>query len=129
MGEPAVVVVADRENGSECCSLLGALNYSADLLPTLNELERYLTKDPDIAVILDLDSVAPDRQFFRGLKKKYPHLHILGISQLLYHPGLEEVIGAYFHACLVKPLDVEELAFWLRSITENLADPARKEKA
>lgn len=128
MGKPAVVVVANRKNGHECCSLLGTLNYSADLLPTLNELERYLTKKPEIAVILDLDSVAPDRQFFRELKKKYPHLHILGISSLPYHPGLEEVIGAHFYACLVKPLDVEELAFWLRSITENLAEPARKEK-
>ncbi len=128
MRKPAVVVVANKKNGDECCLLLGTLNYSADLLPTLNDLERYLSKKPELAVILDLDSVAPDRQFFRGLKKKYPLLHILGISSLPYHPGLEEVIGDHFYACLVKPLDLEELAFWLKSITENLAEPAREEK-
>jgi DNA-binding NtrC family response regulator len=128
MAKPAVVVVADRKNGYECCSLLAGLNYAAEQLVTLSELERYLKGKPESAVILDLDTVTPDRQFFRELKKKYPRLHILGISKLPYHPNLEEVIGAYFYACLVKPLDVEELAFWLRSITENQAGPTRKEK-
>ncbi|MBI4644048.1 MAG: hypothetical protein HY743_10095, partial [Deltaproteobacteria bacterium] len=43
--------------------------------------------------------------------------------ELPYHPGLEEVIGSHLLACLVEPLDVEELCFWLKSISEHLANP------
>jgi hypothetical protein len=62
-------------------------------------------------------------QFLRGLRKKLPQLHLWGISELSYHPGLEEVIGSHLLACLVEPLDVEELCFWLKSISEHLANP------
>jgi hypothetical protein len=50
---------------------------------------------------------------------------MLGVSKLSYHPGLEEVIGSHLFACLVKPIDVEELSFWLKSISENLSSPAK----
>jgi len=70
-------------------------------------------------VILDLDSTAVQSQAIRALKKRHPHLHILGVSKLLLHPGLEELIGTHLYACLVKPLDEEELLFWLKSIAEN----------
>jgi hypothetical protein len=45
----------------------------------------------------------------------------LGISSLAYHPGREEVIGSLY-ACLVKPLDTEELGYWLKTIAENLSE-------
>jgi hypothetical protein len=35
---------------------------------------------------------------------------------------LEEVIGSHLYACLMKPVDTEELSFWLKSISENLAE-------
>lgn len=38
-------------------------------------------------------------------------INILGISELAYHPGWEEVIGSHLLACLVKPLDVDEFGF------------------
>jgi hypothetical protein len=80
-------------------------------------------------VILDLDTVPVTSQFLRGLRKIHPQLHMLGVSKLSYHPGLEEVIGSHLFACLVKPLDVEELSFWLKSITENLSSPAKVTEA
>ena len=93
---------------------------------SLKDLEQELKKDPKIAVILDLDTVPVNNQFLRGLRKMHPQLHLLGISELSYHPGLEEVIGSHLLACLVRPLDVEELGFWLKSISEHLANPVRE---
>ena len=98
----------------------------ATLISSLKDLEQELKKDPEVAVILDLDTVPVNNQFLRGLRKMHPQLHILGISELSYHPGLEEVIGSHLLACLVKPLDVEELCFWLKSIGEHLANPVRE---
>ncbi|MBM4273408.1 MAG: response regulator [Deltaproteobacteria bacterium] len=113
------VVDADRKQGQECCVLVRELGYPATLFSSLEELAGRLANDPPQAVMLDLDTVASDPQFLRGLKKKHPHLHFLGMSRLRYHPGLEEVIGALLYACLLKPLDPEELAFWLKSISDH----------
>jgi DNA-binding NtrC family response regulator len=130
MKKPGVLVVAsDRGSGQEVCSLLQELEYAATLTHSLNGLEQELKKDPEVAVILDLDTVPVNNQFLRGLRKLHPQIDILGISELSYHPGLEEVIGSHLLACLVKPLDVEELCFWLKSIGEHLANPVREGEA
>ena len=127
MKKPGVLVVADDKGpGHGVCSLLQELDYTATLISSLKNLEQELKKDPEVAVILDLDTVPVNNQFFRGLRKVHPQLDILGISELSYHPGLEEVIGSHLLACLVKPLDVEELCFWLKSISEHLANPVRE---
>jgi DNA-binding NtrC family response regulator len=127
MKRPGVLMVAgDRGLGHEVCARLQDLDYHATLISSLKDLEQELKKDSEVAVILDLDSVPVNNQFLRGLRKKYPRLDILGISQLSYHPGLEEIIGSHLLACLVKPLDVEELCFWLKSISEHLANPVRE---
>jgi len=127
MKKPGVLVVAgDRGPGQEVCSLLQELDYTATLISSLKGLEQELKTDPEVAVILDLDTVPVNNQFLRGLRKMQPQLHILGLSALSYHPGLEEVIGSHLRACLVKPLDVEELSFWLKSISEHLANPVRE---
>ena len=127
MKKPGVLVVdGGREPGHEVCSLLQELDYTATLINSLKDLEQELKKDPEVAVILDLDTVPVNNQFLRGLRKVHPQLDILGISELSYHPGLEEVIGSHLLACLVKPLDEEELCFWLKSISEHLANPVRE---
>ncbi|MDI6852095.1 MAG: hypothetical protein QME75_00625 [Deltaproteobacteria bacterium] len=123
MKKPGVVVVAgDRQDGKKFCSLLTDLNYVAALIHHPDDLEGFIKKSPNVAVIFDLDTVRPDKQFFRGLKKKHPRLFILGVSSQAYHPGLEEVIGSHLYACLMKPVDMEELGFWLKSISENLVE-------
>ena len=124
-----VVIDADKQHGRQFCDLLQDMNYSVSLIHSLKDLEQELHKDPEVAVILDLDTVPVNNQFLRGLRKIHPQLHMLGVSKLSYHPGLEEVIGSHLFACLVKPLDIEELSFWLKSISENLSSPAKVTEA
>ena len=127
MKRPGVLVVAgDTERGHEVCSLLQELEYAATFIYSLKDLEEELQRDAEVAVILDLDTMPVNNQFLRGLRKMHPQIHLLGISELSYHPGLEEVIGSHLLACLIKPLDVEELCFWLKSISEHLANPERE---
>lgn len=124
MEKPGVVVVSgERQHGQQVLSLLAQLEYLATLIRQPEELEGFLRKSPEVAVIFDLDTVRPDNQFFRALKKRHPKLYLLGISSQAYHPGLEEVIGSHLYACLLKPVDPEELGFWLKTITENFAEP------
>lgn len=120
-----LVVTADPDSGSELCSLLEGLNYQPSLCPSLNDVESHLKQPSVIAVILDLDNLDLDPRVLRQVRSRYPQLHLLGISALSYHPELEEIIGSYFVACLLKPLDVEELTFWLKCISEH-SEPVEK---
>ncbi len=124
MQKPGVLVVAgDKGPGRNVYSLVQELDYAATLINSLNDLENELQKYPEVVVILDLDSVQVNHQFLRNLRKAHPQLQMLGVSELSYHPELKEVIGSHLVACLVEPLDVEELCFWLKSISEHLANP------
>lgn len=117
------MVAGEKGPGHEVCSLVQELGYSATLINSLKYLEPELQKDPEVAVILDLDNLPLNFQFLRGLRKNYPRLHMLGVSEVTYHPGYEEIIRSHLLACLVEPLDVEELCFWLKSIGEHMSDP------
>ena len=123
-----MVVDADRQHARQLCDLLQALNYSVSLLHSLKELEQELHKDLEVAVILDLDTVPVNNQFLRGLRKRHPQLHMLGVSKLSYHPGLEEVIGSHLFACLVKPLDVEELNFLVEKHQRKFVQPGEGDR-
>ncbi|MCK9377282.1 MAG: hypothetical protein M0P73_14170 [Syntrophobacterales bacterium] len=98
--------------------MLQQLDYPATPLYSLLDLETYLQGHPDGIVILDMDSLAADNRFFRELKRRAPGIHLLALSSRSYHPGLEEAMGSHIYACLAKPLDPEELRYWLRSISE-----------
>jgi DNA-binding NtrC family response regulator len=120
MKKPGVLVVnADRQESLAVVSLLSGLTYQATSLQGLDDLESHLQANPTRVVLLDLDTMRPNNQFFRLFKKRHPGVLILGASSHSYHPGLEEALGSHIYACLAKPLDPEELLYWLKSIPED----------
>ncbi len=128
LAKPGVVVIdADKKQCQETCALLRQLNYRATPLHSLGDLEKHLQRQAAGVVVLDLDTVPADNHFFRDLKKRNLGLMVLGVSSLPYHPGLEEAMGSHIYACLAKPLDLEELKYWLMSISENLSDSGAPE--
>ncbi|MEW5722155.1 MAG: hypothetical protein AB1896_03550, partial [Thermodesulfobacteriota bacterium] len=54
--------------------------------------------------------------FFKSLKKNYPNIRLLGVSSRAFHPELGEAFSGHLYACLKRPLDTEELEYWLRSL-------------
>jgi len=115
------VIDADRNQSQELCARLQQLHYRVSVFDAVAGLEEHLEANPSAVVLLDTDTVPVDNAFFRVLKKRYPHIHILLVSRLSYHPGLEEAMASHIYACLAKPLDPEELLYWLKSIAENLS--------
>ncbi|MHB8069190.1 MAG: response regulator [Desulfobaccales bacterium] len=114
-----MVIDADQASCREVCTLLGQGNYRATPLYSLPDLEKHLAVQPSGVVILDLDTVPVDNHFFRDLKKRHRGICILVASSLPYHPGLAESMASYIYVCLAKPLDMEELGYWLRIIRES----------
>jgi DNA-binding NtrC family response regulator len=119
MGMLRVTVIdADVQYCRELCALLEEANILAAPLHSLEDLPEHLRKDQVGVLIVDLDNLPVNNNFFRSLKKQYPYLHILCLSSRTHHPGLEEAMGSHICASLAKPLNSEELFYWLKAISE-----------
>ncbi len=118
-----VVVAADRQECLAIVALLTGLAYQTTPIYGLDDLEKHLQANPAGVVIFDLDTMPVDNQFFRVFKKRHPDICVLGTSSRSYHPGLEEALRSHIYACLAKPLDQEELLYWLKSIPGNPSEP------
>jgi len=119
MGRLKVAVAdADKQNCRAICALLEQANIPVASMNTLKVLADYLKREPVAVLLIDLDTLPVDNTFFRSLKKQYPNLHIFCLSSRPHHPGLEEAMGAHICASLAKPLNSEELFFWLKAISE-----------
>ena len=112
------VVNADVQNCQELCALLVQASIPVAPLYSLEDLHEHLSKGQFKALIVDLDTLAVDNAFFRNLKKHNPDLAILCLSSRTFHPGLQEAMGSHIYASLGKPLNSEELFFWLKTIAE-----------
>jgi len=116
MHEPIIVVHAGPDEGEKVCAILDRHDYSSIELHSLEELTLTIRNSPCHAVILDLDSLPVDNRFIRNLCKDNPGLCVIGTSSRMFHPELEDSMRAYISACLSKPVDEDELIYWLKSI-------------
>jgi len=119
MEEPIVVVNADEGACLELCTDLEKEHFPTTALHTLMALEDEFQKTVCRVVILDLDNLPVNNSVFRELKRKNPRVHIVGLSSRPFHPELEEAMSRHISSCLTKPVDMEELLYWLRSVCQE----------
>jgi DNA-binding NtrC family response regulator len=117
------VLDAFEEECRELCELLAQRHYKTVALHSLAELETSLTDHTCKAVLMDIDSVPVDNRTIRELTIKHPETYFLCTSKDRFHPDLKDAICYHIYACLNKPVDPDELFYWLRSIDEDDADP------
>ncbi len=98
--------------------MLERASIPVDPVYSLEDLPGHLRKEQVAVLIVDMDNLPVTNNFFRVLKKQYANLHILCLSSRTYHPDLEEAMGSYICASLAKPLNSEELFYWLKAIAE-----------
>jgi DNA-binding NtrC family response regulator len=123
MQKTIMVLNADPDERRELCRLLERRHYLAVALETLSELMSRLAETRCDALILDLDSLPVDNRFVRLLSRENPELCIIGISSRHFHPELEEAMRAHISACLSKPVNEDELIFWLKSLCGGDSSP------
>jgi DNA-binding NtrC family response regulator len=112
-------VVGRNEDASRAlCRTLERYEYRTTLLRSMPELEASVLKRDFQVVILDLDSVPVNNRFLRDLRKLNPQVHVIGLSSRTFHPDLQDAMRNDISACLGKPIDVDELIYWLKSICE-----------
>jgi DNA-binding NtrC family response regulator len=123
--KPAVAVLAtDKEQCREISELLRASEYPTVSLHSCEDLHEQILGASVKVLLVDLDKADVDNSFFRNLKKRRPEVFILALSSASHHPNLQEAMGSHIYACLAKPLDPEELLYWLWSISAHEAAPS-----
>jgi DNA-binding NtrC family response regulator len=120
MMKPAVAVLAtDKEQCREISELLRVSDYQTVSLHPCDDLQERIRGTAAKVLLVDLDDMVVDNAFFRNIKKMQPEVFILTLSSASHHPDLKEAMGSHIYACLAKPLDPEELLYWLWSLSEQ----------
>jgi DNA-binding NtrC family response regulator len=119
MQHSVIIASADTQYHAALLQAVKEIPFRVVQCYSLVQLEERIPEGAVSAVILDLDTLPVDNKFLKNLKKKYRDLFVLAVSKKTFHPELKESISSYIYACLAKPVDPEELTFWLRSIHKD----------
>jgi DNA-binding NtrC family response regulator len=123
MKKGIVVVDADQNQCRRLCALLEKSQYSTISMHSIQYLEENLKQSNSLAVIIDIDTISVDNRTVRELTIKFPDVYFFCLSEKSFHPELKDAICYHIYACLNKPIDPDELFYFLRSINENETDP------
>ncbi len=121
MTNKIVVLDTDLAQCQEIRTLLGSLDVSA--MHSVPELQEFLTVSDCRVILVDLDTIAIDNRTLVQMKRRHPEIEIIAKSERTFHPELEEALTSHILACLAKPLNPDELIFWLKSIFQNSSPP------
>jgi DNA-binding NtrC family response regulator len=119
MPKSILVMNADRNEFRGLSALLSNRSYTAHLVDSTADLSRKLEASSFVAVLLDIDSAPVDNRAIRELASEFPAVHFLCMSKDSFHPELKDAISRHIYACLNKPIDPEELFYWLKCIQED----------
>ena len=119
MHESIVVVAAEPEQYRAISAVLEPNHYRTATLDSLCDLSKNIREGSYRAVILDLDSLPVDNRAMRELRKQNPEVPIIALSSRTFHPELQEALSLYISACLAKPLNPDELIYWVKSIFQD----------
>ena len=125
-------IIVFNNDQSQCvalCELLAGRGYQTVPAGSLSDLNLSLQKIDCLVVIVDLDTVSLDNRTIRELTQKNPGVYFLCLSSKRFHPELKDAICYHIYACINKPVDPEELLFWIKSIYEDCGETcSEKEK-
>ena len=119
MKKEVVVLDTDQKQGNNLCRLLTDHQYETAPLSSLKALDDYLEQSECRALIMNLDNISVTNKILKQLKAKKPLINIIAVSERQFHPELEEALREYISVCLAKPVDTDELMYWLKTIFEN----------
>ena len=121
MKKRILIMDSDPESCRKFCTLLEKGGYATTPMHSMLNLEERLTAGGYLAIILDIDTVPIDNRTIRELTIQYPEVYFFAVSAYRFHPELKDAICYHIFACMNKPVDPDELFFWLKSIQSDEA--------
>lgn len=119
MEKKILVLDANLESCQRLYQILDEGCYRAIAVHSLIDLEDRIQEGNCLAAIMDVDTVPVDNRVIRDFALKYPGVRFLCTSKERFHPELKDAICYHIYACLNKPVDPDELLYWIKCIYEN----------
>ena len=119
MEKKVLVLDSDEKQCRQFCDILETGQYPAVPVQSLSATQRCLEENDFIIAIIDIDTVSVTNQIIREMTIKHPNIYFLCLSERPFHPELEDAICYHIYACINKPVDSDELFYFLRSIYEE----------
>jgi DNA-binding NtrC family response regulator len=113
------VVSTDIKLRDNLFSLLEHEHYKAAHAGSISELEQLLGSGNYIAAIVDIDLLQISNRMIREISTQHPGLHFLCLSTDRFHPDLKDAFASNIYACIQKPVDNDELLYFIRSIFKD----------
>jgi DNA-binding NtrC family response regulator len=104
-------VEADQVSG-----MLADKRYTSQIVTSIELLISKLDQRCRRSVLIDIDSVPVDNRSIRNLTLTYPAIYFFCMSRDRFHPELKDAICYHIYACMNKPINPEELIYWMRCI-------------
>jgi DNA-binding NtrC family response regulator len=114
-----LVLDADKKQCRQLCRLITTSQYKAIALYSFHNLEKTITESACLAIFWDFDTVPIENRIIRDLTINFPGVYFFGLSSRPFHPELQDAICYHIYACINRPIDADELFYWLRSIHED----------
>ena len=114
-----LVLDGDQKQCHQLCTLLETRQFRAKPLYSISNLKECLSEGDCLSVFIDIDTISVDNRTIRDLTIRFPGIYFFGLSERPFHPELHDAICYHIYACINKPVDPEELFYWLRSINVN----------
>ncbi len=119
MEKTIILSTRNKKDAEQISTLLEGYAYTVEITSSLEDLGKRLEKHGCTVALLDLDSIPIENRKFRHLAIANRKTDFLCMSERRVHPNLKEAISNHFYACLAKPLDFDELLYWLRCIEDT----------
>lgn len=123
MDDKVLLLNADTEDALYICDILKKSDFQFDLINRLDDLETHLKTSDFVAALLDIDSITINNREIRELTVKFPDVYFLCTSKERFHPELKEALCYHIYACIRKPVDPDELVYWLKCIIADEKEP------
>ena len=123
MKKHIAVLDADQKERRRLCNLLEKNQYPTIPMHSIQYLVTNLKQLDCLAVILDIDTISVDNRTIRDLTLRFPGVYFFCLSERPFHPELHDAICYHIFACINKPVDPDELLFWIKSIYEEEGIP------
>jgi len=122
MQKKIVVLDTDEAQCKELCALIEQKNYPAVPIHSVPQLEQCFEGQDCLGVFIDIDTVPLTNRDIRQFALRFPGTYIFCVSIHQFHPELKEAICYHVYACLNRPVDPDELFYWIRSIYQDDQD-------
>ncbi len=119
MKQNIILISTDKIESEKLTAFLTENHYLLHIMWSIEDLAQFFSASSGNCVILDLDSVSVDNRTIRELTLQYPQVYFLCMSEDRFHPELKDAICYHIYACLTKPLNYDELLYWLKCIDDN----------